>query len=156
MSSSKQSLLGMEILLKDQCRWPCIVAFKQADFLASKSFTTILKSSDTTNTCAQRMVSEYICIFSLFVSGTPCTPTTIITLESNSNSITIKLASKPMADPGFPGGGGANPRRGRQHTILPNFPKNCMKLKEIPRPLLRSATVSFLFPEVDFLHTYIE
>ena len=36
-----------------------------------------------------------------------------------------------MADPGFPRGGGANPPGwGRQHTILPNVPKNCMKLKE--------------------------
>ena len=35
-----------------------------------------------------------------------------------------------MADPGFPPGGGANSPGGRQHTILPNFPKKCMKLKE--------------------------
>ena len=28
------------------------------------------------------------------------------------------------------GGSGISPRRGRQHTILPYFPKNCMKLKE--------------------------
>ena len=36
-----------------------------------------------------------------------------------------------VADPGFPRGEGANsPGGGRQHTILPNFPKNCMKLKE--------------------------
>ena len=35
-----------------------------------------------------------------------------------------------MADPGFPRGGGANSPGGRQHTILPKFPKNCMKLKE--------------------------
>ena len=37
-----------------------------------------------------------------------------------------------VADPGFPQGGGANPggRGGCQHTILPKFPKNCMKLKE--------------------------
>ena len=39
------------------------------------------------------------------------------------------------ADPGFPrgGGGGANSPGGgggRQHTILPNFPANCMKSKE--------------------------
>ena len=34
---------------------------------------------------------------------------------------------KSVVDPGFPRGGGA---RGHQHTILPNFPKNCMKLKE--------------------------
>ena len=52
-------------------------------------------------------------------------------------------------DPGFPRGGGANSEEGgRQHTILPNFPKNCMKLKEfgppegtrVPRGPLRSAT----------------
>ena len=57
-----------------------------------------------------------------------------------------------MADPGFPRGGGANFPGGRQHTILPNFPKNCMKLKEfgppggprIPRAPLRSATVDDL------------
>ena len=32
----------------------------------------------------------------------------------------------------FPEVGGANPRGGgwRQHKILPNFPQNCMKLKE--------------------------
>ena len=52
----------------------------------------------------------------------------------------------PVADPGFPRGGGANSPGGRQHTILPNFPKNCMKLKEFgprgrpSRPPLRSST----------------
>ena len=35
-----------------------------------------------------------------------------------------------MADPGFPRGGGAKSRGWRQYTILPKFPKNCMKLKE--------------------------
>ena len=35
-----------------------------------------------------------------------------------------------VADPGFPRGGGINPPWCCQHTILPNFPKNCMKLKE--------------------------
>ena len=39
-----------------------------------------------------------------------------------------------MADPGFPRGGGANSPGGRQHTILPYFPKNCMKLKEFGPP----------------------
>ena len=42
----------------------------------------------------------------------------------------IGLISCSVADPGFPRGGGANSPGGRQHTILPNFPKNCMKLKE--------------------------
>ena len=35
-----------------------------------------------------------------------------------------------MADPEFPRGGGANPPTGHEHTILPNFPKSCLKLKE--------------------------
>ena len=35
-----------------------------------------------------------------------------------------------VADLGFPRGGGANSPGGRQHTILPKFSKNCMKLKE--------------------------
>ena len=39
-----------------------------------------------------------------------------------------------MADPGFPRGGGANSPGGHQHTILPKFPKNCMKLKELGPP----------------------
>ena len=34
------------------------------------------------------------------------------------------------ADPGFPVGGGANPLGGRQHTILSNFLKNCMKSRK--------------------------
>ena len=38
--------------------------------------------------------------------------------------------SYTAADPGFPHGGGG----GRQHTILPNFPENCMKSKEFGRP----------------------
>ena len=44
----------------------------------------------------------------------------------------LLLAS--VADPGFPRGGGANSLGGRQHTILPHFPKNCMKLKEFGPP----------------------
>ena len=41
----------------------------------------------------------------------------------------------PVADPGFSRGGDANsPGGGGQHTILPNFPKNCMKLKEFGPP----------------------
>ena len=39
------------------------------------------------------------------------------------------LHSGAVADPGFPRGGAPTPW-GRQHTILPKFPKNCMKLKE--------------------------
>ena len=40
-------------------------------------------------------------------------------------------ATAAGADPGFPVGGGANLPMGvgGQHMILPNFPKNCMKLR---------------------------
>ena len=34
------------------------------------------------------------------------------------------------ADTGFPVAMGANPEGGRQHTHLPDFPKNCMKLRK--------------------------
>ena len=34
----------------------------------------------------------------------------------------------------FPEEGAPTPQGGRQHTILPNFPKNCMKLKEFGPP----------------------
>ena len=50
-------------------------------------------------------------------------------------------------DPGLPRGGGANPSGGANIQFLPNFPKNCMKLKEfgpgrVSKILLcRSATV---------------
>ena len=50
----------------------------------------------------------------------------------------------------FPEEGAPTPQGGHQHTILPKFPKNCMKLKEFgppggrasPAPPLRSATVN--------------
>ena len=55
-----------------------------------------------------------------------------------------------MTDPGFPRGAWTLQGGGREHTILPNSPKNCMKLKEFGRrrggvrpsrpPPLRSAT----------------
>ena len=36
-----------------------------------------------------------------------------------------------MADPGFPRGGGANPKGGGcQPIIWPTFPENCMKMKK--------------------------
>ena len=47
---------------------------------------------------------------------------------------TCENITYPVADPGFPRGGGANSPGGCQHTILPNFPKNCMKLKEFGPP----------------------
>ena len=43
--------------------------------------------------------------------------------------------SLDVNDQGFPLGGGVQPSRGRrQHTILPKFAKNVMKLKEFGCP----------------------
>ena len=59
-----------------------------------------------------------------------------------------------MADLGFLRGGGANsPGGGRQHMILSNFLKNCMKLKEFgPRGVCASLT-SPLDPPLVFHRT---
>ena len=48
------------------------------------------------------------------------------------NSLFTEAATISAVDPGFPGG--ANSSGGRQHTILPNFPENCMKSKEFWPP----------------------
>ena len=43
----------------------------------------------------------------------------------------MALKPSPVADPGFPRGGGANSLGGANIRFCqPNFPKNCMKLKE--------------------------
>ena len=67
--------------------------------------------------------------------------------HSSQNYIFTALSEITVADAGFPRGGGTNSGEGRQHTILPIFLKNYMKLKEfgprgvsVPRALLRSAT----------------
>ena len=44
-------------------------------------------------------------------------------------NIAMLKNTRSVADPGFPWGGGTNPPGG-EHTILLNFPKNCMKSKE--------------------------
>ena len=80
-------------------------------------------------------------------------------IPSKANQCNMGLAplqGVAVADPGFPRGGGANSPEGRQHTILPNFPENCMKLKEfgprggrgarVSRAPLRSATGLAPFP----------
>ena len=45
-----------------------------------------------------------------------------------------EIGPRAVADLGFPRGGGANSPGGHQHTILPKFLKNCMKLKEFGPP----------------------
>ena len=46
--------------------------------------------------------------------------------------IEIDVRVQARADPGFPVRGNVDPPvRGRQHTILPKFPKNCMGLRRI-------------------------
>ena len=64
-----------------------------------------------------------------------------------------------MADPGFPRGGGANsPGGGRQHTILSNFPKNCMKLKEFGPPGGGGARPKFYYvdPPLALVHNKVK
>ena len=47
----------------------------------------------------------------------------------------LAIIEKQMLDVvAFSGGSRISPRRGHQHTILPNFPQNCMKLKEFGPP----------------------
>ena len=39
--------------------------------------------------------------------------------------------SRPVADPGFPRGGGTNPHGGGANLLFgPKYPENCMKMKE--------------------------
>ena len=65
-----------------------------------------------------------------------------------SNELTLTLLGPAGADPGFPVGGGANPPGGRQHMILPNIAKNCMKLRTFWAPWgapPKSATAQYYF-----------
>ena len=53
------------------------------------------------------------------------------TTNKNNQIYGVSLSDQAGTDPGFPVGGDANPSGGRrQHTILPDFPKNCMKLRK--------------------------
>ena len=78
-----------------------------------------------------------------------------------------------MTDPGFPQGGCEPSKGGREHTILPNSPKNCMKLKEFGRqggvrpsrppldPPLNTlwtfiSTSMGILPNREFYHGYIK
>ena len=51
-----------------------------------------------------------------------------------SNVVNCPALSSTGAHPGFPVGGGAKPPGGCQHMILPNFVKNCMKLRKFGPP----------------------
>ena len=75
-----------------------------------------------------------------------------VLLQSQSNNI-LNFNPFPVAGPGFPRGRGTNSPGGRQHTILPKFPKKMHEIERIwtPRegrvplaPSLRSVNVNFL------------
>ena len=72
-----------------------------------------------------------------------CSLTKFKTLDTMVYAVCL---NQSVADPGFPRGGGANPKGGgRQPIIWPIFPKNCMKMKFWAgggAPLLRSATAN--------------
>ena len=72
---------------------------------------------------------NYIVVFSLSVTTKNCK-----TVTNRFRRYFDTCIHKLWADPGFPRGGGANPPGKPQHTILPNFTKNCMKLKEFGLP----------------------
>ena len=52
-----------------------------------------------------------------------------VQLETTDWQITLKLKCISGADPGFPVGGAPTLEGGEQYMVLPNFPKNCMKLR---------------------------
>ena len=58
-------------------------------------------------------------------------------------------------DPGFPVGWGANPQGvGRQHTNLPDFPKNCMELRKVWSVRGAHAGGAPLGSATDFVHRH--
>ena len=70
--------------------------------------------------------------------------------------ILLILCMSPVADPGFSRGGGANSPGGggRQHMILPKFPKNCMKLKDFGPPV-GAASPKFYYVDLPLV-TYFD
>ena len=99
----------------------------------------IIKSFDVSQTtvllyCEQesnRYLANFVCLSTKhYLNSTRCQK-----VKSSINAIIATINKyKPVADPGFPWGGGANSPGGRQHTILPYFLKSCMKLKEFGSP----------------------
>ena len=55
---------------------------------------------------------------------------TILDIVARWSAASLACQCIPGEDPGFPIGGGTNPPGGCQHIILPNFVKNCMKLRK--------------------------
>ena len=52
----------------------------------------------------------------------------------------------------FPEEGAPTPQGGRQHTILPKFPKNCMKLKEFGPPGGRASKILLCRSATDYVN----
>ena len=52
-------------------------------------------------------------------------------MKKLSQSLVDHIVTYAEGDPGFPLGFGANPPGGRQHINMPDFPKNCMKLRTL-------------------------
>ena len=94
--------------------------------------------------CSVSVLGKRYIYISLLITCTSCTLLHILIISTQK----LQLLLLAWADLGFPRGGGVNSPGGRQHTILPNVPKNCMKLKEFGPPggcmskilLCRSAT----------------
>ena len=77
------------------------------------------------------LVSIYLSVY-LLVSKNSYHPKASVLWLSVCIAMPLSLSIggfKAGVDPGFPVGGGANHPGERQHIKLPNFPKNCMKLR---------------------------
>ena len=83
---------------------------------------------------------EYLnCHYSLLSNSRPCL---MFIMSIDSYLISVYINTSPVNKEAntqrkrlcfwvvISGGSRISPRRGRQHKILPKFPKNCMKLKE--------------------------
>ena len=81
---------------------------------------------------------------------------TFVQTTKNSNGACNTLQEEhvlltAVADPEFPRGWGRQSSRGRQHMILPNFTKNCMKLNEFgPRGEGAHPKFHYVHPALDW------
>ena len=90
---------------------------RQRDTIENIAFASPLAGSKIANGATFR--KQLVCMQKMSYSG----------LWSVSISVVISGGSRISSRRGR-----QLPRGGRQHTILPNFPKNCMKLKEFGPP----------------------
>ena len=100
-------------------------SFLHASFTASYFCNTSSMYSSTTRSLIA-MSSRAVASEIFTMAGT----LTILDIVARWFAASLACQCMPGEDPGFPIGGGTNPPGGCQHIILPNFVKNCMKLRK--------------------------